>query len=626
MARESVWSINTTLRSPDRLQGYIEIVRIMQGRTRNEEFEKDFFFETIRRGLYQPTSKDPAWKKRVNNFLPNEDNSYILTEDEVIELMSTVVYKNKSYQDDQFKIYAFRGRTAFSPLTNFGFVRNRDKDGKVALTPLGEAFSKGINTENMFLRMFLKWQLDNPTEKNGFNIKPFVATVKVIAGVNKRAEVLGLRQVGISFDEMKMFIPTLVNAKNIDQTIENIIEYRLKVKSMGGLNQEEFKQQFFTDFTEKLFNTKSEDSLKTKKSNLRDYADSTIRYFRETGILYLRGGGRYIDLSPSRTREANFIAEEFSAEAESFKDVDAYIDYLSDTKTPELPWETYSQLESEYKNLFSTYDSLQRAISKIKPKAVTKVAYIEKFSDINMLADEVQSLRQHIRQSTRTLTMFKEDQFTKLKDISLAIEEMSGRTQSYRKFPEVQKPSVRLEWLFAESLVAIGSANLIKPNYNVGDDGLPLWTARGNVEDLFADYPDFQLVGEVTMMQGRDQWINEGQPVMRHVADRANQAAKQTYGLFLAPSLHRDTINTFFGNVKYPIFEGQTLAIIPLTLKNYARMIHKIYLIRDNGAPFTHHDLSKLLSALHKIATEKIDNSTQWVAAIDQYIESFCNQ
>ncbi|MEC1521286.1 AlwI family type II restriction endonuclease [Neobacillus niacini] len=626
MVRDSVWSINTTLRSPDRLQGYIEIVRIMQGRTRDEEFEKDFFFETIRRGLYQPNSKDPVWKKRVSSFLPKEDFSYILSEEEVNDLMSTVFYKNKTYQDDQFKIYAFRGRTAFSPLTNFGFVRNRDEFGKVSLTPLGEAFSQGINTENMFLRMFLKWQLDNPTEINGFNIMPFVATVKVIAGVNQRAEKLGLRPVGISFDEMKMYIPTLVNAKNIAHTIEQIIDYRLKVKSMGGMDREEFKQSFFNDFTERVFNTKSEESLKTKKSNLRDYADSAIRYFRETGILYLRGGGRYIDISPSRTREAAFISEEFTAEADNFKNVDDYINYLSDTQTPDLPWETFSQLGIEYNNLYVKHERIQNAIAKIRPDAVRNSDYIEKFTDINRLADAVQSLRQLIRQSTRTLKMFKNDQFLKLKEISIAIEEMSGRTQSFRKFPEVQKPSVRLEWLFAESLVAIGNANFIKPNYNVGDDGIPLWTARGNVEDLLADYPDFQLVGEVTMMQGHDQWINEGQPVMRHVADLSKKSTKPTIGLFLAPSLHRDTINTFFGNVKYPIFEGQTLAIIPLTLKSYAKIINKIFEIRNVGSSFSQKDLWNLFSALHHIAVQQIDDSTQWIPTIDQYIDSFCNQ
>ena len=58
------------------------------------------------------------------------------------------------------------------------------------------------------------------------------------------------------------------------------------------------------------------------------------------------------------------------------------------------------------------------------------------------------------------------------------------------------------------------------------------------------------------MLNGRDQWHNEGQPVMRHFRDFENASVlNDNYCLFIAPKLHRDTINTFWFSVKYE-YEG----------------------------------------------------------------------
>ena len=108
------------------------------------------------------------------------------------------------------------------------------------------------------------------------------------------------------------------------------------------------------------------------------------------------------------------------------------------------------------------------------------------------------------------------------------------------------KPSVALEKWTNIALNIINDALLIKPNSPLGDDNEPIFTAPAGVSDIECLYDGFGAICEVTMLTGRDQWFNEGQPVMRHLRDFENQhSATPNYCLFVAPSLHQDTMNTF---------------------------------------------------------------------------------
>lgn len=625
MARENAWSINTTLRSPDRLQSYVSIAGEMQGRRKDLNFEKDFFFETIQRGLYQPNTKDSFWKEKIKDG-PQENNDYIMTKDELLQLMSTVHYKNKSYDDDQDQIYAFRGRTAFAPLTNFGFVRNRDISGNVKLTPLGEVFIKEDQKhfENIYLRLFLKWQLDNPNESNGFNIKPFIATLKVIDGVNKEWVRLGNKAVGINRNELRAFIPTLVDYRNITTVVNEIIEYRQQVRSRPSRDQHQFEEEFLTNRVVEVFNLQAanEKTIQTKKNNLRDYADSAIRYFRETGMLYYRGEGYYIDIAPTRRKEAENIVNHFSASCDSFANSDEYIDYLSDINQPDLPWETTDNLKEIFDDIVSEFKTLNEDISSYTPSFNEQTINYSDQWKINDLKRAIDIVRSETRQMRYMQVMLEDQNFKDLKPLATAISELTKKRDRFSTYTQVTKPSIRLEWLFAESLLAIGQANSITPNYNTGDDGIPLYTAKGNVPDLMADYNDFNLIGEVTMLQSRDQWINEGQPVMRHLSDAVKlDPSKPTYGLFIAPSLHRDTLNTYFFGTKMN-FEGTKLKLIPLTFNDYSLILSKIYSIRESGGVFTQKDFANLLENLNS-AVDSADSSINWVQEIQKKIEEF---
>ena len=74
-------------------------------------------------------------------------------------------------------------------------------------------------------------------------------------------------------------------------------------------------------------------------------------------------------------------------------------------------------------------------------------------------------------------------------------------------------------------------------------------------------------------MKNRNQWFNEGQPVMRHLRDfEIENNDKPAYCLFIAPEIHRDTINTFWQSIKYE-YEGEKQKIVPLTIKQFIRLL-----------------------------------------------------
>src|SRR5574344_1520713 len=79
------------------------------------------------------------------------------------------------------------------------------------------------------------------------------------------------------------------------------------------------------------------------------------------------------------------------------------------------------------------------------------------------------------------------------------------------------KPSIALEKWVNVALNIINDSLLIKPNSIVGYDNEPTFTAPAGVPDIECYYDNFNATCEVTMLSSRDQWYNEGQPVMRHL-------------------------------------------------------------------------------------------------------------
>ncbi|MBA3062086.1 MAG: AlwI family type II restriction endonuclease [Atribacteria sp.] len=186
------------------------------------------------------------------------------------------------------------------------------------------------------------------------------------------------------------------------------------------------------------------------------------------------------------------------------------------------------------------------------------------------------------------------------------------------------KKSVELERLAALALNALNVALEIKPNYPVGDDNEPTFTAPAYKPDIECFYEKFNSVCEVTMLTNRSQWYQEGQPVMRHVRDfETNYSDKTVYCLFIAPRLHQDTIETFWMAIKYG-YKGANQKIIPLSIIQFIKLLEVLLEIKKQGKRFKHSKLLKLYDGIIKL-TNNVKHSGEWLEKIPNTVEEWQN-
>jgi len=82
---------------------------------------------------------------------------------------------------------------------------------------------------------------------------------------------------------------------------------------------------------------------------------------------------------------------------------------------------------------------------------------------------------------------------------------------------------------------------------------------------------------------------------MRHLRDFEDKSNKEhNYAIFIAPALHRDTINTFWTSVKYE-YEEKKQKIIPLTISQLIEILKIVKNVKQNNFNFSHLKFKELL-------------------------------
>jgi len=123
------------------------------------------------------------------------------------------------------------------------------------------------------------------------------------------------------------------------------------------------------------------------------------------------------------------------------------------------------------------------------------------------------------------------------------------------------------------------------------------------------------------MLNGRDQWHNEGQPVMRHFREFEKKSNQESnFCIFIAPKLHRDTINTFWFSVKYE-YEGQKQKITPFTITQLIEILELIKDLKYKNIPFLHSQFQELLENISNV--QDISDSEHWLKAIPNTLNNF---
>ncbi|MEN9558413.1 MAG: hypothetical protein RL141_782 [Candidatus Parcubacteria bacterium] len=598
-----IWSLSTTVRNPERIQPFLTVLKEMDGEAFDEAGQIKFQTLLIQHRLYQPTGLSNAM---LEYYETSGDKMSYEQAQEIFEHMKS---RSTVLRGDP----GLRGRTSVAPLTKMGLAIAKQTSGQIKITDLGNAFLKNeIDIGDVYFRFFIKWQIPNPessefSDDGTYNIKPFIGALHLIDRVNKKEIERGNEPKGLSKDEFDLFAPSLVNFRDIDSYAEKVIALR---DMMDGKSKQE-KRQILNDYSREFaiayLGTDDTEEVDKLINNLNDYGDNAIRYFRLTRYLHIRGGGFYIDLEPRRSVEISNLLEHDNAEAETFASKEEYIEYVSDITQPKLPWETKEALTQIVEKLIEEVSAYEGKLGLSPAHRSTYEAFSE--AQLKSYAEELRTYRRSLQDKENHNAS---QNIEKVKEYIAALEDI---------FNAEDKP-VTLEKYVSLGLNALNDALQIKPNYPVGDDNEPTFTAPANTPDIECFYETYNAICEVTMLTGRDQWYNEGQPVMRHLRDFENKDnSKTSYCLFVAPKLHRDTVNTFWTSIKYE-YEGRPQKIIPLSIGQFIELLKALVAIKERGGFLNHAQLFQLYDLIVG-KSASVANASEWLDEIPAVIDGW---
>jgi len=205
------WSISTTVRNPERLRDFLRILRKLEGQPFDQENQVKYQILLIQERLYKPLNIPLKFRKYYEE--PETEIPYEEAEE---------IFYSQNYEDPPM-----RGRQSVNPLNKLGFSIAREGSGPIKITELGNRFLGGdYDIGYIFFKSLLKLQFPNPwsedfSEKEGFNIMPFVAVMHLIDKLNRKSTKRGLDKT-----EFSIFVPTLISFDRINDHVERILEFR----------------------------------------------------------------------------------------------------------------------------------------------------------------------------------------------------------------------------------------------------------------------------------------------------------------------------------------------------------------------------------------------------------------
>lgn len=593
---ETLWSMSTTVREAERILGFLQTAALLDGKHWDKDCQCKFQILLIQNHEYLKDTENALVRKKLDK---DQIAALAAWDKEMSYDMAESIFKAKKYKDP-----AMRGRQSMSPLVKLGLVYHENKI--IHISNLGrKLLNREITFEEMMLDALLKYQYPNPTDTgfSSWNTKPFINALRLIKKVNELCEIRGEKPKGISSREFGIFVLSLKSYQDIDRVANLIVDFR---KERDRYIKESEKEKFTNSYIENYLH-----DFNNPIKNCKEYTDNMIRYFRLTKYIYIRGkyDHTYVDLEPRRMTEINAILESDDGKAIPFTLTD-WNQYMCVYGTYHLPFESLNKLTTIANEIADEIAELEKQLQ-IKPSQKNIPTSI---SELKFLIKELREYRTYL-QNLKIKQIVHQD----MNKINEAIDSLND-IYTHNTTKLAKKLSIELEKWTNVALNIINDAKLIKPNSPVGDDNEPIYTAPNGVPDIECYYDSFNAICEVTMLTSRDQWYNEGQPVMRHLRDFENKQPLPSYCLFVAPSLHRDTINTFYTSVKFE-YEGTMQRIVPITIPQLKIILNVVKEFIKQDKVFKHDYIKQLYDDC--VNMTNIQNSTQWIENINRIIEDW---
>tara|TARA_Y100001936_G_C16056241_1_gene661215 strand:- start:116 stop:1936 length:1821 start_codon:yes stop_codon:yes gene_type:complete len=592
-------NFTTTIRTIRRIKDFAKVAKQFEGKQwkSGDQIQIDFQIALIQNKLYL--------EDELAEQFPDKD---ILTLQEAQKIASG------PHNGYRWKDPAMRGRQSLSPLRKLG-ICYLDENKILHFTKKGKLLADGEISINQYLEdVLLQYR------STDFNIIPLIATIQLIAKVNKLWEDKGQKPTGLSWLEFSLFVPSLIDHANIASQADLLIKFREEYSSASTqTTKKKVKSKYQKMFADGdvLLNWDNGNATETIKENIKkfkkrffEYGQGNIAlYFRAAGWLAKRGDGYRIDLNPLRAIE-NEIILGMSAEPVPHADEQAYAEYLSGNKPFEIPWKTKEQLLKIYNSILKIIQQLSSQTNITLQITIKQTEELE-LLQLYQIEEEIAKAKEEFKRLHTENLIQSSPHLDKIKEIILALNNLPS-----------SDADVELEYQCARGLMALDDGK-IKPNYPVGEDGLPTSTALGNQGDIESFYQSFNLLTEVTMLTGVSQWKAENQPVIRHLSAFAEKIpSSQTYCLFIAPSLHEDTIGQFYFQNQRPGQKQQKIS--PITITQYVGILEVLSQLKEKNPSynFSHESLKKLLDSIVD-SVSNFEDEEDWKNNIQSILDNW---
>lgn len=478
---------------------------------------------------------------------------------------------------------------------SLGFV---DLKPVILLTDAGKKYVYGKRPKEVFLRQLIKMQLPSPFHtdiENNFNIKPYLELMRLIYDLG-----------GLSKTEIALFVVQLTDYAHYNEIKQKIEQFRAEKKTLRDkkISYKKYVQQVFENELAKLFELEidkndistrqsSEFSLdkfiKTKRSNHLDYADAAIRYLRATGLFTLEPRSFKIITITEKMSDVEYVLNHTLRDIFLYKNEDEYKEYLFKAETPSLLTDDIELLVQKIRTKSKDFDT-----------TVLKKKTIEELKDcyFGLVAENLYTIVDNEKKQLRT--------YGEYDSIIETFSEIEKK--------DIADPSLFLEWNIWRAFTMLNDGEIIG-NFRIDDDGVPLYTALGNMSDIVCKYKNFEAIVEVTLSSGSKQFEMEGESVARHFGNYKKSTSKDVYGLFIVPKINPSVIAYFYSLYRMNIdFYGGQAKIIPICLDDFKVLLKNAY---EAEVKPTSEAIQKLLAEFVNGAL-KSKNEIEWYGEIIQ--------
>ncbi len=493
----------------------------------------------------------------------------------------------------KYSEFSARDRITRSP-QGLGFV---DLSPTVQLTDAGREFVYGKRPHEVFFRQLIKFQIPSIYHSEAKKIKgtfwghPYLEIIRLVRDLEF-----------LTPDELRIFALQLTDFRKYDEIKQAVVNFR-KEKSQHTGMYKKFVDDTMTAAVAKIYSkeielgqfstrqsktTTAKSFIAKKKRNMHDYADACFRYLRYTEMFL--SDGHSLRIAPDKADEIDYILATEDRNPVFLNDPEEYKKYLFSPSNPQLLSDDRGKLE----------DALMRFYSFTKRELEGKSV-----SELKDLRDEAVA---------RKRAKIVEQQKKELKSYALYQEVIDTFDQIISE--EIYDAPLFLEWNTWRAMTMLDGGE-ITGNFKIDDTGKPISTARGNMPDIECDYGDFSLSVEVTLQRGQRQYEAEGEPVTRHYAKLKKRTGKETYCLFIAPTINKATWAHFWGlnQIKNITAYGGKPQIVPIELDVFMKLVENSYTYTETPTPS---DVRRFLQSAID-AVECAADENEWRNKIHEY-------